>query len=99
VRIGPHKTGSGHMSTPDPCLGPIYGLGMFCLGTLGPPCGQSRPHTGGPDPIPGVRLTQVEVQDQHRRSDLYIRGSETNLRVRTVYPGVRYSPVKVRTHC
>jgi hypothetical protein len=30
---------------------------------------------GGPDPIPGVRLAHVEVQDQPWGSGLYIRGS------------------------
>jgi hypothetical protein len=31
---------------------------MFCPGTLGP-------HTGGPDPIPGVQFAHVEVLDPH----------------------------------
>jgi hypothetical protein len=79
MRTGPHQTGSGHVSTPDPRLGPVQGPGMFCPGALGPLCGRPGPHTGGPDSIPGVRLAQVEVWDQPRRSGLYIRGFGTNL--------------------
>jgi hypothetical protein len=37
---------------------------MFCLGTLGPHCGQLGPHTGGPDPILGVWFAHVEVLGQ-----------------------------------
>jgi hypothetical protein len=99
MRIGPHQTRSGHMSTLDPRLGPIQGPSMFCPETSGPPCGRPGPHTGGLDPIPVVRLAQVEVRDQPWRFGLYIRGSGTNLGVRTVYLGVRRSPVGVRTHC
>jgi hypothetical protein len=80
MRTGPHQTRSGHVSVSDPLLGPIQGLGMFCPGTLGPPLWAARtPCGGGLDPIPGVRLAQVEVRDQPWRSGLYIRGSRTNL--------------------
>jgi hypothetical protein len=75
MQTGPHQTGPRHVSASDPCLGPIQGPGMFCPGTLGPPCGWPGPHTGGPDPIPGVRLAHVGVQDQPWGSRLYIRGS------------------------
>jgi hypothetical protein len=47
MRTGPHQTGSRHVSTPDPRLGPIQGSGMFYPGTLGPPCGRPGPYTGG----------------------------------------------------
>jgi hypothetical protein len=79
MRIGPHQTRSGHMSVLDPRLGPVQGPGMFCPGTLGPPCGRPGPHTGDRDPIPGVRLAHVEVRDQPWGSGLYVRGSGTNL--------------------
>jgi hypothetical protein len=74
---GTHQTRSGHVSAPDPRLGPVQGLSMFCPGTLGPHCGRPGPHTGGPDPIPGVRLALMEVLDQPWRSGLYIKGSGT----------------------
>jgi hypothetical protein len=35
---------------------------MLCPGTLGPHCGWPGPHTGGSDPIPGVRFTHVEAR-------------------------------------
>jgi hypothetical protein len=72
-----HQTRSGHVSAPDPRLGPVQGPSMFCPRTLGPHCGRLRPHMGGPDPIPGVRLAHVEVLDQPWRSRLYIKGSST----------------------
>jgi hypothetical protein len=50
---------------------------MFCPGTLGPHCGRPRPHTGGTDPIPGVRFAHVEVLDQTWRPGPYIQGSGT----------------------
>jgi hypothetical protein len=50
MQTGLHQTGSGHVSVPDPCLGPVQGPCMFRPGTLGP-------HCGGPDPIRGgVRI-------------------------------------------
>jgi hypothetical protein len=69
------RSGSGHVSAPDPRLGLVSGPGMFCPGTLGPYCGRPGPHTGGPDLIPGVWLVHVEVLDQPWRSGLYIQGS------------------------
>jgi hypothetical protein len=57
---------------------------MFCPRTLGPHCGRPEPHTGGPDPILGVRLAHVEVGP--------------NMGARTVYTGVRRLPMGVRTH-
>jgi hypothetical protein len=50
---------------------------VFCPGTLGPYCGRPRPHTGGLDPILGVRSVHVGVLDQTWRSGLYIQGSGT----------------------
>jgi hypothetical protein len=96
MRTGPHQTGSRHVSTPDPCLGPIQGPGAFCPGTLGPLWATRTPYRVS-DPIPGVQLPHVEVRDQPWGSGLYIRGSGTNPGVRTAYPGVRRSPVGVRT--
>jgi hypothetical protein len=84
MRTGPHQTRFGHVSVPDPCLGPVQGSGMFCPWTLGPHCGRPGPHTGG-------------VRIPFQGSGLHTWRSRTNLGVRTVYPGVRRSPVGVRT--
>jgi hypothetical protein len=46
---------------------------MFCPGT---PLWRPGPHTGGPDPILGVRLEHVEVLDQTWRPGPYIQGSD-----------------------
>jgi hypothetical protein len=46
-RSGTHQTRSGHVSAPDPHLGPIQGSSIFCPRTLGPHCGWPGPHTGG----------------------------------------------------
>jgi hypothetical protein len=76
-RSGTHQTRSGHMSAPDPCLGPVQGPSLFYPRT---PFWVARtPYGGGggPDPIPGVRLVHVEVLDQPWRSRLYIQGSGT----------------------
>jgi hypothetical protein len=50
---------------------------MLCPGTLGPHCGRPRPHTGGPDPILGVRFAHVEVPGQTWRPGPYIQGFGT----------------------
>jgi hypothetical protein len=50
-RSGTHQTRSGHVSAPDPRLGPVQGPSIFCPRTLGPHCGWPGPHTGG-----GVRI-------------------------------------------
>jgi hypothetical protein len=50
---------------------------MFCPGTLGPHCGRLGSHTGGPDPILGVRFAHMEVLDQTWRPGPYIQGSGT----------------------
>jgi hypothetical protein len=87
---GPHQAGPGHMSAPDPHLGPIQGPGMPCPGTLGPLCGRPGPHSGvgGPEPFPGVRsctrggpgptlgarTVYSRVRDQLWGSGLYIQG-------------------------
>jgi hypothetical protein len=97
-------------STPDwvwtcvntgPLLGSCSRPGHVLSWDLGTPCGRPGPHRGGggPDPIPGVRLAQVEVRDQPRRSGLYIRGPGPTLGVWTVHLGVWRSPVGVRTYC
>jgi hypothetical protein len=52
-RTGPHQTGFGHVSSPDPRLGPVQGSCMFCPRTL--QCVAWTLHRGGPGPIPGVR--------------------------------------------
>jgi hypothetical protein len=86
MRTGPHQTRSGHVSVSDPRLGPIQGPGMFCPGTLGPPYGRPGPHTGG--------------SRSHSWGPACTRGGPgPTLRVRTVCPGVRRSPVGARTHC
>jgi hypothetical protein len=87
MRTGPHQTRSGHMSVPDPRLGPVQGPGMFCPGTLGPPVGGPDPirgggsgsHSrgptcthGGPGPTLGVQTIYRGVQDQPWGSKLYI---------------------------
>jgi hypothetical protein len=66
-RSGTHQTRSGHVSAPDPRLGPVQGPSMFCPGTLGPHCGRPGPHTGG-----GVRIP-------FQGSGLYTWRSWTNL--------------------
>jgi hypothetical protein len=75
MQTGSHQAGPGHVSTPDPCLGPIQGPCMFRPGTLGPHYGRPGPLIGGSDPIPGVRLAHVEVRDQPWGSRLHIQGS------------------------
>jgi hypothetical protein len=75
MQTGPHQTRSGHVSIPDPRLGPVQGMCMFCPGTLGPHCGRPGPHTGGSDPILGVRLAHMAVLNQPWRSGLHIQGS------------------------
>jgi hypothetical protein len=65
MRTGPHQTRSGHVSVPDPHLGPVQGSDVFCPRTLGPPLWATQtPYGGGPNPIPGVQLAHVEVRDQ-----------------------------------
>jgi hypothetical protein len=77
---GPHQTRSGHVSVPDPRLGPVQGPGVFCPGTLGPHCGWPGPHTGG--------------SGSHSRGPACTRGGPGPiLGVRTIYLGVRRSPV------
>jgi hypothetical protein len=44
------------------------------LGPWDPHCGRPGPHTGGPDPIPGVRFAHVEVLDQTWSPDPIYRG-------------------------
>jgi hypothetical protein len=50
---------------------------MLCPRTLGPHCGRLGLHTGGPDPILGVRFAHMEVLDQTWRPRPYIQGSGT----------------------
>jgi hypothetical protein len=80
MRTGPHQAGPGHVLTPDPCVGPVQGSCMFRPGTLGPHCGRPGPHTEG--------------SGSHSRGLACPRGGPgPTLGVRTVYPGVRRSPV------
>jgi hypothetical protein len=51
-RTGPHQTGSRHVSSPDPRLGPVQGPCMFCPGIL--LCVARTLHRGGSGPVPGV---------------------------------------------
>jgi hypothetical protein len=79
-RSGTHQTRSGHVSAPDPRLCPVQGPSMSCPGTLGPHCGRLGPHTGG--------------SGSHSKGPACTRGGPgPTLEVRTVYPGVRYSPM------
>jgi hypothetical protein len=74
TRTGLHQTRSGHVSVPDPRLGPVQGPGMFCPRTLETHCGRPGPHTGG--------------SEFHSRGPAYTRGSPgPTLGVRTVNPG------------
>jgi hypothetical protein len=50
---------------------------MLCPGTLRSHCGRPRPHTGGTDPILGVRSEHVGVLGQTWRPGPYIQGSGT----------------------
>jgi hypothetical protein len=73
---GPHQTGSGYVSSPDPRLGPVQGPCMFCswdLAVRGP-----DPVQGGSGARPRGLDTPVEVLDLTRRSGLYVRGSGTS---------------------
>jgi hypothetical protein len=73
TRTGPHQTRSGHVSVPDPRLGPVQGPGMFCPVTLGPPCGRPGPHIGG-------------GSGSHSRGPAYTCGGPgSTLGVQTVY--------------
>jgi hypothetical protein len=81
---------------PGSCSRPGYVL-SWDLGT---------PPVGGPDPILGVRIP-FQGSDLHKwRSGTNPRGPNCisgglgpTLGVWTVYPGVRHSPMGVRTHC
>jgi hypothetical protein len=79
-RSGSHQTRSGHVSASDPRMGLVQGPSMFCPGTLGPHCGRPGPHTGG--------------SGSHSRGLACTRGGPgPTLEVRTVYLGVRHSPM------
>jgi hypothetical protein len=87
---GPHQAGPGHMSAPDPHLGPIQGPGMPCPGTLGPLCGRPGPHSG----VGGSgTLSRGPVLHTWRSGtnplgpDCIFEGPGPTLGVRTVYPG------------
>jgi hypothetical protein len=73
-----HQTRSGHVSAPNPRLGPVQGPSIFCPGTLGPHCGRFGPHTRG--------------SRSHSRGLACTRGLGPTLEVRTIYPGVRHLP-------
>jgi hypothetical protein len=84
MRTGPHQTGPGHVSAPDPRLRSVQGPYMFRPGTLGPPLWATR------TPYGGVRIPFLG-------SSLHTCRSGTTLGVRTAYPEVRHSPAGVRT--
>jgi hypothetical protein len=74
MRTGPHQTRPGHVSAPDPCLGPAQGPCTLCPRTLGPHCGRPGPHTEG--------------SGSHSRGPACTRGDPgPTLGVRTVYLG------------
>jgi hypothetical protein len=76
-RTGPHQTGSGHVSSPDPRLGPVQGPCMFCPRAL--LCVARTLHRGGGSGArPRGPGTPVEVLDLTRRSGLYVQGSDTS---------------------
>jgi hypothetical protein len=86
IRSGSYQIRSGHVSAPDPRLGPDYGPSVLCPGALGPHCGRPRTHTGG--------------SGSHSRGPVRTHGGPgPDLEAWTVYAGVRYSPMGVRTHC
>jgi hypothetical protein len=67
-----------------PSPGPVQGPCTFCPGTLGPHCGRPGPLTGG--------------SRSYSRGLACTRGGlGPTLEVRSAYPGVRCSPVGVRT--
>jgi hypothetical protein len=74
-----HQTRSGHVSVPDPRLGPVQGPCMFCPRTLGPHCGRSGSHTGGSKSHP-------------RGPACTCGGPEPTLEIRIAYLGVWRSP-------
>jgi hypothetical protein len=92
MQTGPHQTRSGHVSTPDPCLGPVQGPGMFCPGTLGPPCERPRPHTGEGVCIPfqGSGLHKWRSGTNLGGLDCISRGPEPTLGVQTTIDAMEY---------
>jgi hypothetical protein len=88
MRTGPHQTGSRHVSTPDPRLGPVHVRACSVLGPWDPlwaartPYGGSRSHSrglactsGGLRPTSEVWTVYPGVRDQPWGSGLYIHGS------------------------
>jgi hypothetical protein len=87
MQTGLHQTGSGHMSTPDPFLGPVQGPGMYCPGTLGPPVGTRTPYEGVRIPFQGSSLHTWRSKTNLGGPDYISGGSRPTLGVRTAYPG------------
>jgi hypothetical protein len=56
------RSGSGHVSAPDPRLDLVLGPSMFCPGTSGPYCGGSGSHSRGPPCTRGGPGPSLEVQ-------------------------------------
>jgi hypothetical protein len=78
---------------------PVYVL-SWDLGT--PTVGDPDPIRRGPDPIPdfqGSDLHTWRYGTNLRGPDCISGGPGPFLRVRTVHPGVRRSPMGVQTHC
>jgi hypothetical protein len=67
-RTGPHQTGSGYVSSPDPRLGHVQGSCMFCSWDLA--VRGLDPAQGGSGARPRGLDTPVEVLDLTRRSGL-----------------------------
>jgi hypothetical protein len=67
---------SGHVSAPDPRLGPDSGPGVLLSWNPGTPLWAVRtPYGGVRIPFQGVRSIHMGVLDQTWRSGLYIQGS------------------------
>jgi hypothetical protein len=72
-----HTVWSGHVSAPDPHLALIKAWVFFVPESWGPAVSGPDPTDMGPGPVPGVRLTPVEVLDLTRGFGLYMQGSGT----------------------
>jgi hypothetical protein len=85
MRTGPHQTGSGHVSTPDPRLGPVHARACYVLGPWDPPVGGS--HFRGSDPISGVQILFQGSKSYSRGPACTSGGPGPTSEVRTIYPG------------
>jgi hypothetical protein len=83
-RTGPHQTGSGYVSSPDPRLGHVQGSCMFCSWDLA---------VRGLDPAQGG-VRGPSQGSRHARG-----GSRSYSEVWSISTGVWHFPMGVRTHC